>query len=137
MVKANDCMKNKVTGCYTMKPILDIKTNQKKKGSNLKEETKPILKQNKTQMTKLERKQKYKELKQTLNQEWSTKMETEDTGSEELNAPSHFKCYTMEERKVILQNPMRESQGSGKSYNGPKNSKQINLAEDNEEPRKV
>ena len=88
-------------------------------------------------MIKLEWKQKYKELKRTLNQEWLTEMETEDTGSEDLNTPSHFKHYIVEERKVILQNPIREPQGPGKSYNGPENSKQINLAEDNEEPRKV
>ena len=43
----------------------------------------------------------------------------------------------MDERKLVLQNPIREPQGPDKSYNGPKNSKQLNLVEENKEPRKV
>ena len=49
-------------------------------------------------MTKLERKQKYKELKLTLNQEWLIEMESKDKRSKALNYPSHFKRYTVEER---------------------------------------
>ena len=64
-------------------------------------------------MTNLERKQKHNELKRTLKQEWSTEMETENTDSGVLNAPSHFKCYTVEERKVILQHPKREPKNLG------------------------
>ena len=74
-------------------------------------------------MTKLERKQRHNELKRTLKQEWPTEMETEDTDSGVLNAPSHFKCYTIDERKVILQHPKREPQKPGESYDGPNNSK--------------
>ena len=86
-------------------------------------------------MTKLERKQKHNELKRTLNKKWSMEMETKNIDSEVLNAPSHFKRYTVEERKVILQNPKREPQKPGKSYNGLENSKLINLAGENEEPK--
>ena len=70
-------------------------------------------------MTKLERKQKYKELKKTLKQEWSTKMDIEDTGSKAIRSPSHFKCYTMEEQNFLIQNPKREPQGPSESYDGP------------------
>ena len=31
MVKANDCKKNKVTGCYKNEPIIETKGNQTKK----------------------------------------------------------------------------------------------------------
>ena len=88
-------------------------------------------------MTNLERKQRYKELKKTLNQEWLTQMETEDTSNKVLNAPSHFKHYTTEKRKVMLQNPKREPQELGWTYDGPKNSKQINLARENKQPKQV
>ena len=64
-------------------------------------------------------------------------MEMEDTDSGILNAPSPLKCYTIEERKVILQHPKREPHNPGESYDGPKNSKQVNLARDNEEPKHV
>ena len=64
-------------------------------------------------------------------------MEIEDTNSKVLNAPSHFKCYTIKERKIILQHPRREPQNHGESYDGPKNSKQVNLAGENEEPKHV
>ena len=64
-------------------------------------------------------------------------METEDTDSGVLNAPSHFKSYTVEERKVILQHPKREPQNPDESCDGPENSKQVNLAGENEEPKHV
>ena len=87
MVKANDCQKNKVTGCYRAEPVKEIKSTQEKKElKTAKKDTKPT-------MTKLERKQKHNELKRTLKQEWSMEMETEDIDSGVLNAPSHFKCY--------------------------------------------
>ena len=69
MVKTNDCMKNQVSGYYKIEPILETKGNPINKGQNQKEEAKPSKKENKAQMTKLERKQNYKELKRTLNQE--------------------------------------------------------------------
>ena len=66
MVKAKDCLKNKVTGYYKVEPIQDLKdTQQKKEPKKTKKKTKPS-------MTKLERKQKYNELESTLKQEWST-----------------------------------------------------------------
>ena len=43
----------------------------------------------------------------------------------------------LEERNVNLQHPKTEPQKLGKSYDGPENSKQINLAWENEEPKQV
>ena len=135
MVKANDYWKNKFTGYYRAEPIMETKSKPKMEGHNQKKEKKTAKKETKPTMTKLERKQKHDELKRTLNKEWSIEMETNNTDSKVLNAPSHFKCYTMEESKVILQNPKREPQELGESYDGPKNSKQTNLARENEERR--
>ena len=133
MVKAKDCQKNRVTGYYKVEPTLDSKDTREKQGIH-----KTTKKEDKHAMTKLERKQKHNELKRTLKQEWSTERETEDTDSGVLNAQSHFKRYTVEERKVILQHPRREPQKPGESYDGPKNSKQVNLSGENiEEPKLV
>ena len=77
------------------------------------------------------------ELKRTLNKEWSVQMERDNTDSGILNAPSHFKRYTVEERKIILQHPKREPQKTGESYDGPENSKQVNISGEKEEPKLV
>ena len=103
MVKAKDCQKNRVTGCYKVEPTLDSKDTSKKQGK-----IKTTKKKSKPAITELERKQKYNVLKRTVKQEWSIEMDTKDTDSGVLNAPSHFKHYTIEERKVILQHPKRE-----------------------------
>ena len=67
MVKANDCRKNKVTGYCKIEPIIETNGNQTKKLQTQIEESKPSKKENKHKMTKLEIKQKYNELKRTLN----------------------------------------------------------------------
>ena len=66
MVMANDCIKGKVIGCSSIEPVQESNKNQKRKNSNQKRETKEAAQPNKAQMNKLERKQKYKELNQTL-----------------------------------------------------------------------
>ena len=55
-------------------------------------------------------------------------MELDDNESNTLSAPSHFKHYTMEERKIVLQTLKRELQGPSKSYDICENSKQIDQA---------
>ena len=52
-------------------------------------------------------------------------------------APSHFKRYTVQERKIVLQQSKREPQKPGESYDGPENSKRVDLAKEGEEPRPV
>ena len=94
----------------------ETKTQTKTTQNNKKEKN-----QNKTgmedepAMSKFERKHKYKELKRTLQKEWSTEMEFEDLDKEGLSAPSHFKCYTIKERKIVLLQPKREKQNPRES----------------------
>ena len=70
-----------------------------------------------------------------MQKEWSTEMEFEDSDKEGLSAPSHFKRYTIKERKIVLQQPKREKQNPRESYDGPKNSKKIDLANEGEEAK--
>ena len=123
MVKANDCQKKKFNGYYKAELVTETMGSPKERGHNQNKEKTMAKKETKSTITKLERKQKHNELERTLSKEWSTKMEIENTDSKVLNAPSLFKCYIVEERKMILQNPIREPQKQGKSYDMPKNSK--------------
>ena len=52
MVKANDCWRNKVTGCYNAEPIMETKSTPKKEGHNQKKEHKKAQKDTKPTMTK-------------------------------------------------------------------------------------
>ena len=122
-VQAHDCVKDKVTGCYRVEPVekeknLKPKPKNTKPKNNKKEENKKSEK-GEPELTKLERKQRYRELKRTLQREWSTEMETDESDKEGLSAPSHFKRYTIQERKIVLQQPRREKKKPGESYNGP------------------
>ena len=143
-VKAYDCIKDKVTGCYRVEPLRNkVKTNQKKQKTSKQEKetpTKTTKIENKIKepkITRLERKQKYNELKRTLQKEWSTEIETEESDHDPLSAPSHFKRYTIQERKIVLQQPKRDQPKLGESYDGPENSKKIDLAREGEEMRPV
>ncbi|MCO5569916.1 hypothetical protein L7F22_023630 [Adiantum nelumboides] len=63
-------------------------------------------------------------------------METdEDANSDKMDVPSHYKKYTIQDRKIIVQQPMRELKEPGTSYDGPKKAKKIDLAEPGEEPK--
>ncbi|MCO5596794.1 hypothetical protein L7F22_050864 [Adiantum nelumboides] len=86
-------------------------------------------------MTKTERKSEYNKLKKTLKDVWTTKMETdEDANSDKMDVPSHYKKHTIQDRKIIVQQPMRELKEPGASYDGPEKAKKIDLAEPGEEP---
>ena len=62
-------------------------------------------------------------------------MESEGEGQENMSVPSHFKRYMIQDRKVIVQQPMRTLEAPGQSYDGPENAKRIDLAEEEEDPR--
>ena len=52
--------------------------------------------------------------------------------------PESLKKFTIQDRKIILQKPVRQKPDSpGISYDGPEDSKQVNLADEGEEPRMV
>ena len=52
-----------------------------------------------------------------------------------VNVPFHFKKYTIQDKKIIIEQPIREMVEPGKSYDGPENAKRIDLAELGEEPK--
>ena len=61
----------------------------------------------KRELTKTERKAKYNELKRTMKEVWTTEMESEEDQKETHSLPSHFKKYTVQDRKVVVQQPVR------------------------------
>ncbi len=89
-------------------------------------------------MTKLERKLKFKEYTQLMKEAWSS-ASGEGTDDElGVTVPDGLKKYTIEDRKVILQKPMRKKPDTpGISYDGPEDAKQIDIAKEGEEPKMV
>ena len=55
-----------------------------------------------------------------------------------MSVPSNFKRYTIADRKILLQQPQRTKiKEAGESYDGPEDSKKVDLAKPGEEPRLV
>ena len=130
LVNANDCVKNKVTGCYlTQKTQRETRSRKaQSKQGEVNKQTKPNSTETKPQeppMTRLERKQKYKEQKQILKELWTTEMEDSSENDEGISVPSHFKRYTIKEQKVVVQQPIRTQQAPGELYDGLEGSKKI------------
>ena len=42
-----------------------------------------------------------------MKQSWMTEMESEDDDSEAITVPSHFRKYTIEDRKIVIKQPNR------------------------------
>ena len=72
-----------------------------------------------------------------MKQVWTTEIESDDEPNEAMSVPSHFKKYTIQDRKIVVQQPVRVSQKHGESYDGPKNARKINLAEEEEDPKPI
>ena len=53
-----------------------------------------------------------------------------------ISVPSHFKKYTIQNRKIVVTQPMQELREHG-SYDGSKNAKKIDLALEGEDPPKL
>ena len=53
---------------------------------------------------------------------------------EAISVPSHYKKYTIQDRRLVVEQPKRERQ-PGKSYDGSEDAKKIDWAEPGEEPR--
>ena len=112
------------------------KTETKTKRNKTKQEDKSVKNQiEKPKLTKTERRAKYNELKRELKQVWSMEMESEGKNKDTMSVPSHFKRYTIHNRKVIVQQPRRTLEEPGQSYDGPENAKKIDPAEEGEEPK--
>ncbi|MCO5581469.1 hypothetical protein L7F22_035354 [Adiantum nelumboides] len=57
---------------------------------------------------------------------------------ENQEVPDNFKRYTIQDRKIVLGTPKRTPLGkSGESYDGPEQAKQVDIAEQGEEPKLV
>ncbi|MCO5608364.1 hypothetical protein L7F22_062573 [Adiantum nelumboides] len=75
LVKANNCVKDKVTGQFSKdKPCENNKKNKHEKDKNKTHEGWEL----RLGMTKTERKSEHHKLKQTLKDAWTTKMETDE-----------------------------------------------------------
>ncbi|MCO5551659.1 hypothetical protein L7F22_005163 [Adiantum nelumboides] len=59
----------------------------------------------------------------------------EDTNLDKMDVSSHYKKYTIQDRKIIVQQPMKELKEPGTSYDGPEKAKKIDLAEPSEDPK--
>ena len=72
-----------------------------------------------------------------MDEEWPPKeTESENGENDGISVPSHFKKYTIQNRKIVVTQPMREPREHG-SYDGPENAKKIDLALDGEDPKPV
>ena len=124
LVNATDCIKDQITGCYlTQKTQRETRSRkaQSMKGT-LEEQSQQNptkMKQKEPIMTRLERKQKYKEQKRILQELWTTDMENSSENEEGISVPSHFKRYTIKECKVVVQQPIQTQRAPGESYDGP------------------
>ena len=58
-------------------------------------------------MMKVERIAKYNEHKYKIKDIWTTKMENEFEIHDGESVPSHFKCYSIQDRNIIVQQPIR------------------------------
>ena len=68
----------------------------------------------------------------------SNDSDKEEITEEQVDVPSAFKRYTIQDRTILLQKPKRQKPIENKeSYEGPKDAKQVDLALEGEEPRKV
>ena len=94
-------------------------------------------KENKTKPTKLECKAFYEDCKRTLNNTWQSTSD-ESSDADEVDVPSNFKSYTIQDRKIMLQQPKRvKPEQLGESYDGPEDAKKVDLANPGEESRPV
>ena len=139
-MSAKDCIKNEITGCYLTKTTPGARKPKRPKQEKTKIKIKKLLmkrsqRRSEPPMTRVERKAKYNERKRMIRDIWTTEMESLSEADDGISVPSHFKRYTIQDRKIITQQPIRTSQKPGESYDGPENAKKIDLAEEGEEPK--
>lgn len=131
LVGAYDCVKDKISGKFSQ---VSHQTKLQKKKEHKKRKERAKMNNKEPMWMKIERKKKYKELKKTLKEVWTIEMESEDK-RDHVSVPSHYKKYTIQERRVIIEQPVRIRTEPGKSYDGPKDAKKIDLAEPGEESK--
>ena len=91
-----------------------------------------------TKVTKLEHKLKFKEYMKQMKEAWSSISGEEMDDDLGVTVPDGLKKYTIKDRKIILQKSMcQKLEIPGESYDGPKDAKQVDLANEGEEPQLV
>ena len=101
MINGEDCIKDQVSGRFKRpdhqgKTEIGKITNKQKPGD-----------ENERKWTKVERNKRYREIKKALDEEWPTKIESENGENDGISVPSHFKKYTIQNRKIVVTQPMR------------------------------
>ena len=112
-VGAYDCIKDEVSGLYSMHSTQNKQQTKPRKQNKKDNKTEQEREQTDEEpnSTKLERKKKFRELKKTLKGVWTTKMETSDESDKDKDAisvPSHYKKYTIQDRHLVVEQPKRE-----------------------------
>ena len=86
--------------------------------------------------TKVERRALLQERKRVLKAAWTSSSDDSESEEDAVSVPPNFKKFTIEDRKIILQKPIRVKPDlPGVSYDGPEDAKKIDLAEPGEEPK--
>ena len=134
LVNVEDCIKDLVTGLYSLRLQHSIANRLAKQ----KKTVKPLMK-NRANPTK-EQQKLVDKLEDVNEQRWSTGWETESsegTGEDGdlISVPSHYKKYTVEDQKIMVKQLERLKVTQGISYDGPEDTKKIDLAKPGEDPK--
>ena len=133
-INPTSSLQNGQTKHKKKKTTKSIASSNASKGDMPQEESK---KEKKIKPTKFELKSFYEYCKHTLNKTWQS-MSDKSSEEEEVDVPSTFKSYTIQDRKIMLQQPKRvKLEQLGESYNGPKDAKKVDIANPREDPRRV
>ena len=127
-------------GFKMVKPVLETQPKKARKKRNPQNKKlgniPPLVKVGKP--TKTKRKALREEQKQIIKAYSSSDDSKEEVTKDQLDLPSAFKKYTIQDRTILLEKPKRQKPLEvGESYEGPEGAKQVDLAQEGEEPKKV
>ena len=125
-----------------VKPILDSqpqKAQKKRKVRVKKPGNNPSLDKVGKPATKAERKANWEEQNRVVRAHSSRNdSDEEEVAEDHIDMPSAFKRFTIQDRTILLHKPKRQKPVEAEeSYEGPEDAKQVDLALEGEEPRKV
>ena len=115
-VNAADCIKDIISGCY----LMQLQATIAAKALMRQKKIKPLIKK----LTKTEKKaceDFATKLRETELEEWVKESDSDDSKErwkkDGISVPSHYKKYTVEDRKILMQLPDRQNE-KNKSYDG-------------------
>ena len=106
LVNVEDCIKEEISKRHSQKQYRSIQNEPK---PMKKKEIQGVenRKRNGPKWMRVERREKYAELKKTLKEVWTNEMESDKEEKEShlahVSVPSHFKRYTIQEKKIIIE----------------------------------